>query len=192
MVGHDPQAFSIAMSGQRLLAMAGVLVLAALFLVDRTGADEHPRARVQLAAMHSPYFLSVPWDLENPKVFVPLRLPQTSSGAAIFLGHVKNLGPSGMGVVGGDLRIRWGRHDRTYENIWKERLVEAGTVVVTPKNDEEIYFVSMEGDSFESWHFNLFNPLTSTLISLSCSWGPDDPMVVVKKSDNFAAPELAA
>jgi len=32
--------------------------------------------------------------------------------------------------------------------------------------NEEVYFVAMEGTSFQVWHFNLFNPQTSALITL--------------------------
>ena len=67
-----------------------------------------------------------------------------------------------------------------------EFLVNAAT-----KYPAKHYFVSMEGDLFESWHFNLFNPLTSTLITLSYSWGHDDPMAIVKTSANFHSPDLS-
>jgi len=35
---------------------------------------------------------------------------------------------------------------------------------------EEIYFVSMEGNSFQEWHFHLFNPRTFALITVSYKW----------------------
>jgi hypothetical protein len=147
--------------------------------------------KVHLTALHGYYSYSVPWDLDNPEILVPLDLPNTRSGAAIFLGHVKELSPSEYDVVGGDLMIRDGPSDRTFPKLWEQRLLEAGTVVVTPKNQEEVYYVAMEGDYFQEWHFNLFNPLTSKLITLSYSWGPDDPKPLVKKSANYDAPELA-
>src|SRR5258706_4498569 len=142
------------MSGQRLTKTAGILGLAALCLLHRSGADEHPRMKVHLTALHGYYSYSVPWDLDNPEIVVPMNLPNTRSGAAIFLGHVKELSPSEYEVVGGDLMVRDGPNDRTFPNLWERWLLEAGTVVVTPKNAQEIYYVSMEGDLFQDWHFN--------------------------------------
>ena len=49
----------------------------------------------------------------------------------------------------------------------------------------------MEGDTFQTWHFNLFNPTTATLITLTYSWGHGEKVSIMKKSDNFQAPELA-
>jgi len=43
----------------------------------------------------------------------------------------------------------------------------------------------------QSWHFNLLNPLTTKIITLTYTWGPDDPMAGVTKSANFDAPELS-
>jgi len=178
------------MSGQRKILIAGCLGLAALGLLDRTWAVEHPRSKIHLTAVHGTYSLSVPWDLRNPKVVVPLQVPQTPSVAAVFLGHVKQLSPYEYEVVGGDLKVRRGPNARTFRNIWEQRLVEVGTVVM-PKGQEELYFVSEEGDYFQSWHFNLLDPLTSTLITLSYSWGQEEPRAVAKKSDNYNAPGLA-
>jgi len=33
-----------------------------------------------------------------------------------------------------------------------------------------------KGLAFQVWHFNLFNPQTSALITLSYSWAHDDPL----------------
>ena len=174
----------------RIIKIA-VFMGCALCLLDGALAEEHPRLKVHLTAVHGYYNLQVPWDLDDPEIVVPLNLPQTRSGAAIFLGHVKELRRGEFEVMGGDLMIRDGPNDRTFPKMWEQRLTEAGTVVVTPKNEEEIYFVTMEGDYFQEWHFNLFNPLSSKLITLSYSWGPDDPMATAKKSANYDAPELA-
>ena len=77
-------------------------------------ADEGPRSRVHLTAVRSYCSLSVPWDLSNPEVQVPLKLPRSKSGLAIFIGHVQHVGSSGNNVVGGDLMIRVGPNDRTF------------------------------------------------------------------------------
>jgi hypothetical protein len=153
-------------------------------------ADGSPRSLLHLTAVKGYYSYSVPWNLEDPEVRVPLNLPHTRSGMAIFIGHIKNTPPSGNTVVGGDLMIRMGRKEQTFRDIWKDHLSEAGTVKMPDGGPEEIYFASMEGDTFQSWHFNLFNPLTRTLVTLSYSWGHDDPAAVVKKSDNFDDPTL--
>jgi hypothetical protein len=93
-------------------------------------------------------------------------------------------------VVGGDLTIKIGRTKKVMPNAWKEQLAEIGTVKMPKGGQQEIYFVSMEGSSFQNWHFNLYNPRTSTLVTLTYSWGHDDTTALKKTSDNFMAEEL--
>lgn len=164
--------------------------LAALGFAGPSAVDEGPRSRVHFTAVRGYYSYSIPWNLDNPEAPVPLLLPPIKYAQATFLGHVKKTDQGVKDVVGGDLRVRLGPINHIFADIWKERLMEIGTVKMSSKSPEEIYFLSMEGNDFQSWHFNLFNPVTSTLITLSCSWGHDDPAAVVKKSDNFKSPEL--
>jgi hypothetical protein len=153
-------------------------------------ADGAARAMIHFTAVKGYYSFSIPWDLTHPEVHVPLNLPHVRSGAAIFLGHIKNDGHNGKDIIGGDLIIRMPKTDKTFRNIWKERLCEAGTTTMPQGGPQEIYFTSMEGDNFQTWHFNLLNPQNSTLITLTYAWGHDDPVAVVTKSSNYAAPEL--
>src|SRR5437016_4554533 len=173
-----------------IVKIARILMTVTLFYSAPAWPAESPRMRIHLVVVHPYYGLSVPWDLDNPEIIIPLNLPNTRSGAASFLGHVKDTGQSGDDVVGGDLMIRMGHTDRTYPDIWKERLVEAGYVDVDGSGADELYFLTMEGDLNRTMHFNLLRPLTSKLITLSCSWGPDDRSAVFRKSDNFDTPAL--
>ena len=176
---------------RRIYKIIGSVGLSVLLFAWAGGAEESPRSLVHFAAVHGRYSFSVPWDLAKPVVKVPFRLSNGMSGLASFQGHVKDAGDAGKDVLGGDLVIQGARSKRTYKNIWKERLAEAGTVQMPRSGREEIYFASMEGVSFQEWHFNLFNPRTSALITLTYKWAQDDPAAIRKTSKNFDAPALA-
>ena len=170
------------------MACVGVAV-ASMSMKSR--ADEGPRSLIQFAAVHSQYSLSVPWDMAKPTVKILFKLPNRTTGLALFRGHVKDIGDAGKDVVGGDLLLQIHRKKRVFPDIWKERLAEVGTVQMPGSGGQELYFVSMEGTNFQTWHFNLFNPVTSALISVSYGWGQDDKVANRKTSDNFKSPELA-
>ncbi len=156
-----------------------------------TWADVSPRSIVHFNAVHGRYSFSIPWDLAKPVVNVPLKVSNRTTSLAIFRGHVKDGGDAGKDVLGGDLTLQqMGRTKKVFQNIWKERLAEVGTVQMPRGNLEEVYFVTMEGSSFQVWHFNLLNPQTLNLITLSYSWGHDDTTALKKTSDNFDAPEM--
>jgi hypothetical protein len=176
---------------QRPIKLIGIVGFAILGIFCRGRADESPRSVIHFIAVHDRYSLSVPWNLAKPAIQVPLKSRSQKTGLAIFQGHVKEAGAAGKDVLGGDMAIQWGRTQKVFHDIWKERLEEVGTVQMPHSGLAEVYFVSMEGTSFQTWHFNLFNPRTSTLITLSYSWGHDDKSALKKTSANFNDPELA-
>jgi len=115
----------------RIVGLTGLALLCFGHLLQ---AEDQPRSRVQFAAVHRRFSFSVPWNLQKPEIVIPLNLPNTSAGVALFIGHVKQLSPGMYDVVGGNLMVRRGSMtDITFLNIWEQRLNEAGTVVVTPQ-----------------------------------------------------------
>jgi hypothetical protein len=156
------------------------------------GEDSGPRSLVHFIAVHDHFSLSVPWNMAKPVVTVPIKEFNRTTKLIVFRGHVKDAGAAGKDVVGGDLTIQEkGRTKSEFPNFWKERLAEVGTVQMPTDGQVEVYFVSMEGSNFQVWHFNLFNPKTSALITLSYSWAHDDPAAVRTPSKNFNDPDLA-
>lgn len=172
----------------KIIRCVGMVVIGVSCLVRAEGS---PRSAVHFIAVHDRYSLSVPWDLAKPAIKVPVKWSSRKTSLAIFQGHVKDAGAAGKDVSGGDMTSQWGRTKKVFHDIWQERLVEVGTVQMPHTGLEEVYFVSMEGTDFQSWHFNLFNPRTSTLITLTYSWGHDDKAAAKKTSANFNDPELA-
>jgi hypothetical protein len=168
------------------------LVLLGFSMAAHADVSPGPRSLVTFTAVHDRYSLSIPWDMTKPTVTVPFKLPRRANGQAVFQGHLKPAGAAGNDVIGGDLAVKMGRNKNVFQDSWKERLAEVGTVTMPRGGPQEIYFVSMEGGNgaAETWHFNLFNPLTSALITVSFHWAHDDNTALRETSKNFKDPAL--
>lgn len=173
----------------RFLAVA----LWVLSLGSVVQASNDARSKVQFVAVNSTRTLSVPWPSSGkPIISFPFNEKNRPTGLAIFEGHARDLGEgSGMEVIGGTILVQPSHGKKAVlRDVWSLRLVEIGLVDLSGQGDDEIYFVSMEGTAFETWHFNLFNPKKLALVSLSYGWGHRDTPLTRDTSPNFAEAEF--
>ena len=150
------------------------------------------RSKIQFIATNSTGAVSVAWPSSGkPIISFPFNENNRPTGLAIFEGHEVGMGQFGKDIVGGTLLVQPSRGRKTLmRDVWKSRLAEIGLIDLNGEGNDEIYFASMEGNTQEYWHYNLFSPKKSALITLNYEFGHSNPPNYVWSANaNFNKPE---
>jgi len=146
------------------------------------------RSRVQFVAVESTGV--VHWPAGKPVISFPYNEKNRPTGLVIFEGSRPDESASGP-IIGGTIIVQPDEGGpEVLRDVWSYRLVELGLVDLTGQGNDDIYFVSMEGESAQDWHFNLFNPRKAELITLSYHFTQHDQTLTRTTSETYDRGEL--